>query len=400
MLQRLVIVVAGLVLTLVGAGPAGAQYAREFYVVTDVPVAAEQGAPARARDEAFLTGQRTAVQRLFQRLQLPVSAAESLSDDEITRLLQRLTVQSETPQAAGYRGVVTYVFSPQAVTDLLARRGLTAAAPPTVAWTPPPQPGLPPAVSESTAETVLLLPVLRAEDQATLWDSPNPWHEAWLNHQGGNIVVPWGDVADVSDIGADRALAGDQPALMRIAGRYQAVAAVVAIAEWRGDRLTVALKRYAADGRASSDTIEIPAASLAPAVFAAAVGQAAERLSRPAGAPPPVAVVTPVAPADPVAMVPAVQPAAPRPLTVPPSNISSRFGAIVPLPAPDAWLDIRDRLGRLPLALTVVALSPTLAIVELGHGGDRSSLGALLAQEQLALVDGASGLELRRTNAP
>jgi len=86
--------------------------------------------------------------------------------------------------------------------------------------------------AETPSAPVLVVPLLIRQGAASLWETPNPWRDAWQNlpEQRGlvDIRVPVGDLADIRDIAAIQALRGDQKKLKKIAKRYNAKTIVVA----------------------------------------------------------------------------------------------------------------------------------------------------------------------------
>ena len=86
--------------------------------------------------------------------------------------------------------------------------------------------------AETPSAPVLVIPLLIRQGAASLWETPNPWRDAWQNlpKQKGlvDILVPVGNLADIRDIAAIQALRGDQKKLKKIAKRYNAKTVVVA----------------------------------------------------------------------------------------------------------------------------------------------------------------------------
>jgi hypothetical protein len=209
-----------LVTVLACAVPGRAQAVRGdtlAFTVRDVPVDRTEVTAAVAREAALLDGQRLAFRRLLERLvpQADYGQLPKLPDAQISDLVQNYEVQSERTSAVRYIATLTYRFKPDDVRTLLRTANIPFA--------------------ETYAKPYLVLPVLREQGVALLWDSPNPWRDAWgrLPPFDGlaPLVLPKGDLADISDINADQAHSGDDLRLTAIARRYGVAGVYVADAE-------------------------------------------------------------------------------------------------------------------------------------------------------------------------
>ena len=79
---------------------------------------------------------------------------------------------------------------------------------------------------------VLVLPVYEYAGALLLWDDPNPWLVAWNEVPPSDglmpLRLPVGDLADIRDISAKQAAAGNAGQLALVAERYGASAVLVA----------------------------------------------------------------------------------------------------------------------------------------------------------------------------
>lgn len=205
-----------LAVAFVGA-PAQAQAVRgdsAAFTVRDVQVDRTAVSAAAAREAALLDGQRAALRRLFERLvpQAQYGRFPKLSDSQISDLVQNYEVQSERTSAVRYIATLTFRFKPEDVRTLLRNARLPFA--------------------ETSAKPYLVLPVLRQQGVTLLWDSTNPWRDAWNRLAPADglvpLVLPKGDPADTSQINADQAHSGDEQRLTAIARRYGAAGVYVA----------------------------------------------------------------------------------------------------------------------------------------------------------------------------
>jgi hypothetical protein len=210
-----------LLLALAFAGaPAQAQAVRgdtAAFTVRDVQVDRTAVSAAVAREAALLDGQRAALRWLFERLvpQAQYGRLPRVSDSRISDLVQNYEVQSERTSAVRYIATLTFRFKPDDVRTLLRSAGLPFA--------------------ETYAKPYLVLPVLRQQYVTLLWDTPNPWRDAWNRLPPADglvpLVLPKGDLADTSDINADQAHNGDEQRLAAIARRYGVAGVYVADAD-------------------------------------------------------------------------------------------------------------------------------------------------------------------------
>lgn len=341
----------GLVLLAV-LGRAGAATEEDVFAIADVPVDATASDAQLARAAALADGQRQAVGRLFRRLvpDSQVPHLPTLTDEEITELVRGFEVDEERVAPDRYRAFLTFRFKPEPI-----RRLLRASAVP---------------FAETRSRPILVLPVYQARGNVILWEDANAWRLAWgdLPPLDGlvPVVVPLGDLADMGDIGAQAALAGDAERLAAIAARYGAGATVVAIARLQTDPLfnmpilQVTLQRYGTDrleisggryGAGREDTLG--------SLLATAARVSRKQLEE----------------------------------TWKEANLlrfdrQATLEIEIPLASFQAWLDIRRRLAEPAQVRRVrlAALSPTFARVILHYLGDAERLKTALAQSDLELL--------------
>ncbi len=199
------------------AEPAWAQAVRgdsAAFTVRNVMVDRTAATATAAREVALVDGQRAALRRLLERL-VPRSEYRrlpSLPDSRVADLVENFEVQNERTSAVRYIATLTYRFRPDDVRTLLRNANLPFA--------------------ETYAKPNLVLAVLRDHGVALLWDDPNPWRAAWTRIAPFDglapLVLPKGDLADVSDVNAEQARAGDDQRLSAIARRYNVAGVYVA----------------------------------------------------------------------------------------------------------------------------------------------------------------------------
>lgn len=224
--------VALVVLLLAAPLPASAQDAyRVEGVPVDVTAANATEARERALDEAYSKAFDTLVERLDGRRPSGVRPAD---------LSQSIEIDDERVTTVRYSAKITVQFDPARVDAALGRAGSAYAGAsggqPGVSSDMGGAPPLPMAVGES----VLVLPVYEWSGTRTLWETSNPWYQAWSRLQPrvltGQATVPRGSGDDRSAVTADQALAGDRDALLALAGgTYGATNAVVVLGTYGVD---------------------------------------------------------------------------------------------------------------------------------------------------------------------
>jgi len=209
-LALLVCLLALLPATLATAQPGGDGVFTVRHVAVDVTATSA----ALARDKAIQDAQRQAFATLFDRLTLDADGRSppALDPAQLEQLVDSFEVEEERTSPVRYVGSMTIRFRPAAVRTLMLGSGIRYA--------------------EVRAKPVLVIPVDETGGAPALWQRETPWRAAWdaLEPQEGllPVLVPYGDLADVTDIGVEQALAGDEAALRRIADRYGAGSVAIA----------------------------------------------------------------------------------------------------------------------------------------------------------------------------
>jgi hypothetical protein len=195
--------------------PAWAQ-AELAYTGRGVPVDQTAASAAQAREAALASGQRLALRQVFERL-TPRSEARrwpQVSASRLTDMVASFEVEDERVSATRYLGRLTVRFRPDDVRALLRNADIP--------------------IAETFAQPVVVLPVLLVGNTAMLWEPGNAWREAWTAMPRPDglapMIVPLGDLDDSASISVQDAVAGNREAVARIARRYEAAGALVAVA--------------------------------------------------------------------------------------------------------------------------------------------------------------------------
>ncbi|CAK0758056.1 conserved hypothetical protein [uncultured Gammaproteobacteria bacterium] len=322
-----------------------------------------------ARDKAVAEAQRKAFAVLYRRLTLAAEtqAAPSIPDRELARLVRGFEIEDERASAVRYVATLTVAFKPEAMRGFVEEKGQR--------------------VVEVPTRPFLILPVSRLGERTTLWEERTPWRQAWEERAatpGGlvPVAVPAGELADVADIGAAEALAGDATGLAKIATRYGAGEVVVAVINGRPTPQhtpEVDITRYRPDGAGVAEPIDVPPkpGERSPEFYkraVAAVLQYIEAGIRAGDA----GLVAPL-PAD-----GALVGAGP--------GGETRLLVTVPITRLEEWLEVRKRLGRVAGIIRAEPLSVarTQAELDLRYRGDIDRLKAALSGQGLSLAGGVA----------
>ena len=341
--------------------PAASQAPVNVFTVAAVPVDATAASAIAAREAARLDGQRRAFTILLNRLTLASDHGRlpRVPDAKLTDIVRDFEVANERSSAVRYLADYTFRFRPEEVRQILRNAGIPFA--------------------ETVSKPVTVLPVLRQGGSAVLWDDPNPWREAWTDRKGQGglvpLVLPLGEAADVTAIGADQAVANDPGALNAIAARYGAGDVLVAQATL-GDagQLDTSIRRV-------SGTSVTPISS---ASFRANPGESqADLMGR--------AVAASIADLE----------DAWKRQTVLGFGSEAVLTADVPIGDLADWLYVRDHLIGVP-AITrsdLLALGKSGARLEIHYSGDPAKLQLALAQRDLTLSGSGASWILQRRGA-
>lgn len=236
----------------------------EAFTISNVPVDVTAENAAAAREKAIFAGQRTALTQLLERMDAAKAIDPAkLSDNKIAALVRNFEIASEKASNVRYIASMNVRFKPNAVQNLLGNAGVSFTANPTM-----PQ---------------LILPLAASGDRIVLWEEQTLWHQALAQLERPDalqpIIIPNGELTDVSAIDARSAAAGDAASLGAIATLYRAGAVVVAqLTQESGDAaakfVNLIVTRYDNTGqKLETQTIAVPPGKDQAAQLAGAVQQ-------------------------------------------------------------------------------------------------------------------------------
>lgn len=186
------------------------------YRIAKVPVDVTAGSVTEAREVGLTQARVDAFRMLINRMTLRENAATITmpSTTQIIDMVLEFSVSNERSSAVRYLADLSVRFNPNAVRNFLRSQNVPFA--------------------ETASRPLVVIPVLQEEGTAQLWQDTNPWRDAWakiIPHDGlVPFVLPLGDLDDITLLSADQALAKDAAALKRVADKYGASGAMVAIA--------------------------------------------------------------------------------------------------------------------------------------------------------------------------
>ena len=191
----------------------------DLYTVADIPVDATAENAVAARTQAHAEGQREGLRKLLQRL-VPASdhgrLPTGLSPDSY---VQNFEIQGEQLSSTRYLARMTVAFDAKKVKELLEAERLP--------------------FSERVSPPLVVLPLFKEPNGTFVWPDRNPWWTAWAktleSERPFRLMMPLGDLEDMTAMTVDQAVNGDQLALQRLASRYGAQDGIIASVELLSD---------------------------------------------------------------------------------------------------------------------------------------------------------------------
>lgn len=196
---------------------AGAPARPGIYEIKGVEVKAEDEDAAKAKLKAIAEAQQKAFTILLGRLlgSRQVGQMPEIPPEEIARVMAGMSVEQERTGPRQYVATLTIRFRPEGVEQILDRYQLS--------------------FTSNQAPAVLLLPVYRRGKEAVLWESPNPWRDAWTSLRPENsltpLLLPLGDLTDADALSAGDAIDNRTEKIALLKQRYNVEHVLVAVAE-------------------------------------------------------------------------------------------------------------------------------------------------------------------------
>jgi hypothetical protein len=323
--------------------------ADDVFSVSEIAVDETADTAARARAKAFQAGQRKALGELLRRLTLRAdhNRLPKVESERREFMVQALQVGDERTSNVRYLANMTVSFKPPEIRRLLREAAIPFA--------------------ETQSKPVLVLPVLRQGDTMMLWDEANFWRDAWSETRLDNglvpLILPVGDLADITDVDAAQAAEGDPLRLSAMASRYGAGDVLVAIATLSGTTGAIRVDIAASQ-------IGDPSAGSVLLNFQIADPEAVPNLL--AGAA--------------TGVVAAIEDSW-KSKNVIQFDRPGHMLLAVPLTSLEQWVSVERRLNNVASIseVSLISLTRDSAAVQISHFGDESQLAVTLAQQDLAL---------------
>jgi hypothetical protein len=191
-----------------------AQASDEIYIVRDVKVDVKAESAVAAEHKALLEARLKAFKMLIERLVPEDERAGlgNLSADKIEDLVDYFEVSSQKNSKVRYIANMTFFFDGAAVQSYLGGRTVTSV--------------------QSAKQSVVIIPVFIDQGGINLWGEQNPWLGAWAKREKLSavtpIVVPFGDLKDISTVDGKQIVGGEISGLRELARRYGSSGVIIA----------------------------------------------------------------------------------------------------------------------------------------------------------------------------
>ena len=349
---------------LLPAVPALAQ--ADLFTVEGVQVDVTADSALAARDQAFDKAQADAFMVLAGRMLSESELAGFTAPDvaNISSMVQDYEVTAEKLSSVRYIGTYTFRFRASAVERYLNVQGNS--------------------YTNVSSAPLVILPFFQAGGRTYLWSPYNSWMRAW-NRTGGAggalvpVIVPMGDLEDVSDIGDDDVFSYNPSKLAALLKRYDAGDAVIAVAapdgnlaratesdEANGGAITVSLYRTdrGQPEHVSEMVVESQPGDTLSKLLDRAVGEVQAALKQNWKEKTVVLTIREV-----------------------PGETKNAVVARVKIASLEEWARTQQSLARVNAIThtTLKSLSPREALVELAFRGDEQMLRQALAQAGMTL---------------
>jgi hypothetical protein len=229
-------------------GPAHADENLTFYKIEDIHVDVTDSSAMQARTSAIIEAQRKALSSLAERLQITEGEkiVAELPDEKVELLVKDFAVTQEKTSNIRYIATFSVQFKPKAVQKFFNTRSSSSQ---NIAG------------KEAFSGSLVIIPVLVDGPEPLLWQETNAWFNAWNNQSSPDpsMILPLGDLADIKDLSAKSALAGDHEKITSLLTRYNSPKGLVAVVEKQENATPsyqLMLKAYSPGiGLVSSDTV-------------------------------------------------------------------------------------------------------------------------------------------------
>lgn len=175
------------------------------------------GNPVTARDKAVEQAQLQAYHTLLGRLTVAGPAKGDPDPSAMAKIVQDIDIVNEKISANHYTAIFDIRFRPDASRAWMSGENL--------------------AIAESARAPMIVVPIMVDGDRKKLWDVDNAWRDAWNRTGKGDpllpVIMPAGDVADITLGTADEIMAGKPEIIEAYRQKYHADSVLVVAASLR-----------------------------------------------------------------------------------------------------------------------------------------------------------------------
>lgn len=321
------------------------------YTIRDIEVQASGKNATEARTIAQQEAETKAFQQLVTQLGRPQDSVAQITPEMVSRMVTGYEVVSEKIGPTSYQAMLNVSFNDQMLRQIF--NDLPQATP-----------------IKHGEEPRIVVPMLTINGQVFVWEEPNPWKDAWEEYVAGaetQVMVPLGDLGDISTLDRTAAEQRDRLALSRLAQRYNVNKVALAEAVLRNETDSVVLEgtltELSGDKVVGSPrSFRVESKTLDTGLFSTAVQQAVGVLNNPLyETQPELAGVV--------------------------SN-TNKLKVLVPLTNIREWVTVRRLLSQIPAVkgMDIIAITPNQVDLFLHFFGDLKQLEQRLAPEGLTMA--------------
>lgn len=206
---RLIIMIA--LLASISTKPTIAQEDKNIFMVENVEVKTKGKSPSSARTIAVNNARRDAFLILLTRLELSLSIADNISDEEISDMIRSEQVINEKIAGNNYSATFNITFAKNFVDHILSQKTNQKGS----------------ALESKDKEIYLAIPILSEKNEYLIWEDNNKWQMAIKNFIkqkkiSKKIIIPEASVDNVTILSKDNIAKIDYLQLEPIIEQYKA----------------------------------------------------------------------------------------------------------------------------------------------------------------------------------
>ena len=199
-------------------------FARDIYRITNVSVFIEADDSNLARNVAILDGEKKAYEELVKRF-LDYGYMEKqpkLSDTQIDQIISRMQVKDEKITDNTYSAKLDFWFNPIKTANFFKIEHKSG---------------------NPTRARYIVIPAYLEDGELKIWE--HEWFNAWANYRKSNLILPLGDLDDISILKTAEISQGDYKSVDALARKYKSPTIIIAKAKYitEENKLVVLVER-------------------------------------------------------------------------------------------------------------------------------------------------------------